>query len=81
MTPRELNPLIKYRADMLERDQDLVKWHAWHVVSLDRTRKLPSLQSFMSKKRTLEKARKVEGEEAEQLRNDHEQLLQEMGLK
>lgn len=80
MTIAELKPLINMKLQLTDQQSDIVKWAVWHIVALDRQKRLPSLTNFMSKKRTLEKARPLYGEEAEKARAEHLAIMQQMGV-
>lgn len=67
---------IKREVDKTKWDEQ--KWLIWHSAALQRGRKLVPFSKFMSDKPILTKAKKLEGEEAEFYRKQHEEMVARM---
>jgi len=49
VSPREASAIIKGAAGRLRREHNNRAWLAWHIAGLDRTKKLPKLESMLVK--------------------------------
>jgi len=76
-TPRETYATMEAAAWRMEREQRRDVWLAWHVAALSRAKRLPALQRLM----VGGKAKVLTGEEAEQRREEHEELRRRMGTR
>jgi hypothetical protein len=79
MTPRETVAFVEAAAWRMEQEQRARMGLAWHIAALSRAKKLPPLQRMLGGGRT----RKLEGEELEKRRREHEEAIKnwELGIK
>lgn len=75
MTLAEIKAMSEGKKEMLEAEMKRDKWLLWQSEALRRQKRLISLQMWMSERRA--KARKLEGEEAEQYRSQHADIIEQ----